>query len=362
MAGLRRRVLILVTLAETGGAQTYVATLVGALAREYDVTVAAYGDGPLVAAAREAGATYVPLRHVRRAIGPRDLVGLLELVALIRRVRPVVVHVNSSKAGVLGRLAAAIARVPVVVFTVHGWAFKATVGVQSWVYLWADRLMNRFTTVTICVSRTELAAGIRARTCSQARTVVIRNGVDATAVPLARLDGDPPVVISVGRLKQPKAFVTLARALARLERGTFRAVVVGDGPDRTLVEEAAAGAVEFLGDRRDVPELLAQADVFVLSSTSEGLPMSVLEAMAAGLPIVASCVGGLPELVADAGILVPPEDVDALTAALESLLASPERRAALGAAARRRVVDQFSLDEALRRHLELYARLIERAP
>jgi glycosyltransferase involved in cell wall biosynthesis len=244
------------------------------------------------------------------------------------------------------------------VFTVHGWAFKATHGAASHAYLLADRLMRRLTTATVCVSQTELDAGLRARTCDRGRTVVIRNGVDAATFSRAPLDGEPPVVISVGRLKEPKTFVTLARALARLEPSTFRALIVGDGPDRAQVEAQLRGPVELLGEREDVPSLLAAADVFVLSSASEGLPLSVLEAMACGLPVLASAVGGVPELVADAGVLVPPNDAEALADALAELLADRERRRALGAAGRARVESEFSLARMRELHLELYSRLI----
>ena len=294
----RPRVLILITLAEVGGAQTYVATLVPALVERYDVTVAAYGPGTFGNAVENAGATYVPLRHVRRALSPwRDALGLVELILLCRRARPQIVHANSSKAGILGRLAAALTGVPIRLFTVHGWAFKAHSGIAAWLYLVADRFVRRLTTITVCVSETERFAGLRARTCTSERTVVIHNGVDAGAVGVAALAGDPPRIISVGRLKAPKAFVTLARALARLEPGTFRGWIVGDGPERTAVAAALPSGVELLGERDDVPTLLEASDVFVLSSTSEGLPISILEAMAAGLPVVASNVGGVAELL-----------------------------------------------------------------
>ena len=136
----RPRIVLLVTLSGVGGAQTYVAALVPALVERFDVVVAAHGDGPLRAAVQAAGARYVPLRHVRRALGPRDVLGLLELVALLRRERPAVLHANSSKAGILGRVAAALTGVPVSVFTAHGWAFGARDGLSSTLYRWADRL------------------------------------------------------------------------------------------------------------------------------------------------------------------------------------------------------------------------------
>ncbi len=355
----RPRILILITLAEVGGAQTYVASLLPALTERYDVTVAAWGPGPLRAAVERSGASYVALRWVRRPLHPwHDLRGLLELVALCRRIRPRLVHVNSSKAGVLGRLAAWLTRVPVRVFTVHGWAFKATSGVAATVYLAADRAMRPLTTQTICVSETELTAGLRAQTCTREHTTVIRNGVEPPAE-RASLAGDPPHVISVGRLKEPKTFVTLARALARLDASTFSASIVGDGPDRAQVERELRGPVTLLGERDDVPGLLRSSDVFVLSSDSEGLPLSILEAMACGLPVVASAVGGVPELLGDAGVLVPPRDEKALAEALRDLLGDPARRRALGAAARSRVEESFSLAQMRAAHISLYERLLK---
>src|SRR5439155_13240184 len=182
--------------------------------------------------------------------------------------------------------------------------------------------------------------------------------IDVAGAPRAALDGDPPVVVSVGRLKAPKTFLTLVRVLAQVDSTTFRAQIVGDGADRPVIEAELRGPVELLGERGDVPELLAAADVFVLSSASEGLPMSVLEAMAAGLPVVASAVGGVPELVGDAGILVPPHDERALADALARVLGNAELRRRLGAAARARVAREFSLDATRAKHLELYERLL----
>ena len=359
----RPRVLLLITLAETGGAQRYVASLLPALAREFDVLVAAHGDGYLAGASRAAGVRYVPLRHVRRPLDPvHDLLGLVELYRLFRRERPAVVHANSSKAGVLGRLAAVAARVPVRLFTVHGWAFRAHRGLVARAYLWADRLACPLTTTTICVAEGDRESGLRARTCRGSRTVVIRNGVDLdrprrTPPPSAR----PCTVVSVGRLRHPKDFATLVRAMAALAPGTARLRIVGDGPDRSAVASEIAGlgldhAVELLGTRDDVGDLLADADLFVLSSESEGLPMSVLEAMAAGLPVVASAVGGVPELVRDGetGTLVPPGDSRALAVAIERLAADPALRERMGAAGHRRAEREFSLDRCRREHLELY--------
>ena len=365
----RPRVLLLITLAETGGAQQYVASLLPALAREYDVLVAAHGDGFLGDASRRAGVRYLSLRHVRRPLHPlRDLLGLVELYRLIRRERPAVVHANSSKAGILGRLAAVAARVPVRLFTVHGWAFKAHQGLAARLYLWADRAMSPLTTTTICVAHGEVEAGIRARTCRPGRTVMIHNGVELDRP--QRAPGPPrtPVtLLSVGRFRPPKDFTTLVHAMAALEPGTARLQIAGDGPDRQALEQEIATldlgpTVELLGTRHDVDRLLAAADIFVLSSDSEGLPMSVLEAMAAGLPVIATAVGGVPELVTDkqTGALVPPRDSQALAAAIATIATDPQLRDRLGTASRRRAETEFSLETCRQRHLDLYRDLLRK--
>jgi glycosyltransferase involved in cell wall biosynthesis len=357
----RRRILILVTLAEVGGAQTYVALLVPALVEQYDVTVAAWGPGPLRGAVEAAGARYVPLHHVRRAVSLwHDPLGLVELIRLCRRIRPDIVHANSSKAGILGRVAARIAGVPVRIFTVHGWAFAQYHGLASKLYLWLDRLVRPLTTSFICVSQRTRDAGIAARTCGRNETTVIPNAVDVAAAPRTALDGNPPRVISVGRLKEPKDFVGLVRVLTRVH-APFRAAIIGDGPDRGEVE-AAAGEVELLGERADVPAQLADSDVFALWSRSEGMPMSVAEAMAAGLPVVASDVGGVPELVQDGvtGLLVTSGDEAALAAALELLLQDRDLRRRLGAAGRERALDLFDVARFRAAHLQLYATELER--
>jgi glycosyltransferase involved in cell wall biosynthesis len=368
MTADRPKLLIAITLAEVGGAQTCVAELLPALSGSFDVAVAAFGDGPLRTAAAAAGARWIELRQVRRAIGPRDLLGLLELVSVIRRERPAIVHAHSSKAGVLARLAAAICRTPAIVFTAHGWAFKAEAGVRARLYLWADRLVARFTTVVVCVSETERREGLAARTCRPDRTTVIRNGIELERPRSRHEETARPLVVSVGRLKAPKDFQTLLEALTLLDGIAYETMIVGDGPERGALEATAARFglsehVTFAGTRDDVDALLANASCFVLSTTSEGLPISILEAMAAGLPVVASGVGGVPELVEDGvtGLIVPARHPAALAEALRRLLTDGELRARLGAAGRRRAEESFSLEAFRQAHLDLYAELAARS-
>jgi glycosyltransferase involved in cell wall biosynthesis len=367
MPARKPRLLLLITLSELGGAQTAVSLLLPVLTRLFDVTLAASGSGPLRDAAEAAGARYVELRHVRRSINPwQDALGLLELVRLCRRIRPDLVHAHSSKAGVLGRTAAALARVPVRIFTVHGWSFAAYGGPAGRAYLWIERLMRPLTTAVVCVSEAAREQGLAAHACDRDRSVVIPNAVDVSSFEPGPRAGSRLRIVGVGRFAYPKDYPTLVEALSRI-RADWQAQLAGEGPELADVEgalnrEGLAGRVELLGARDDVAELLATADLFVLSSRSEGLPVSILEAMAAGLPVVASDVGGVGEAVVhgETGLLVPPEDPAALAQALELLLEDAGLRHRFGAAGRERSLELFDAPRFRAAHLELYRRELAR--
>lgn len=207
---------------------------------------------------------------------------------------------------------------------------------------------------------------------------VIPNGVDPDGLQPA---GNPSaiaslvpdhfdgcVLVSVGRLVEAKDHFTLLAALAELrdQAAPVFLVLVGDGELRSDLESAVTrhrleDHVVLAGQRSDVPELLSGADVFVMSSKREGLPMAVLEAMSAGLPVVSTDVGGIPEVVEDglSGVLVPPGQPKALARALASLAADPGRREALACAARRRVVEHFDIRRVAERYAAIYTQLAE---
>ncbi len=366
----RARILILLTLSDVGGTQTYVASLVPGLLPRYDVIVAAGGRGPLATAVEQAGARYVEIPHLDRDVRPlQDARAFGELVRLMRRERPLVVHTNNAKTGALGRLAATIAGVPARILAVHTWPFAAADRLTARGYLVIDRALRRLTTHTICVCEEDRRLGVEHRTCDLARSSVIHNGVAVGEAPVAAHEARIPTIVSVGRLQAPqKDFLTLIRALALLPRDSFHAVIIGEGPDRAMLDQEVRGlglarTVELAGERGDVPQLLAAADVFTLATTYESLPLSIIEAMAAALPVVASSVGGIPELVVDGetGLLVPPRDARALADALQRLLADPGLRARMGRASRARAEARFDLQPFREAHLALYDRLSARA-
>lgn len=397
MRSRRPAILYVVTLSEWGGAQRYVHDLAVRLRGEFEVAVACAPGGPLVHRLRAAGVAVHEIPALVRSIRPlTDLRALWQLYRLMRRLKPDIVHCNSSKAGVLGRLAALLAGVPVRLFTAHGWAFtEGRPFRQRWLLARVEGLAALASTHIICVSEHDRELALRFRVAGPERLTVIHNGVDPApfrAMP-ARRGGRPFTVVMTARLAPPKDPLCLLEAFARLRNGdglpAMRLVFVGDGPLRQRLEEAATalglrvlrrdapaaeaglgdgGAVPevvFTGERpmEDVAVILAEADAFVLASRWEGLPISVIEAMMAGLPVVASRVGGLPELVADGvtGYLVPPGDAGALAAALAKLAGDPAAAARMGQAGRRRALAAFTAERMVAGTRSLYQMLLEKS-
>jgi glycosyltransferase involved in cell wall biosynthesis len=207
------------------------------------------------------------------------------------------------------------------------------------------------------------AAMLASEGVAQRKVSVIANGLEGTAYVGSRRTGPIRRVITIANLRPEKSHETLIAAAPLLQRThpDLRYLIVGDGSRRAELEALARvkgvdGLFEFLGHREDVPQLLADADAFVLPSRSEAFPNCLLEAMAAGLPVVASAVGGILDLVEPGrtGILVPPSDAQALAAALRTLTADPAQARAMGAAARCEVLARYSFDRMVRAFEDLY--------
>ncbi len=360
---------LVVTLSEWGGAQHYVHQLARAARGAYDVTVLCGPGGLLVERLRTEGIRVVEIPGFRRNLHPvRDAQAFLQLAHFLRGERVDLLHANSTKAGLLARMAAPAARVPVVVFTAHGWAF--TEGRPPWVQRFLAKTESfgaRLATRIICVSEYDRDLAVRFGVASRGRMTVIRNGVDPD--PFLRdykATGTRPTIVMIGRLVPPKDPLCLVDAVRRLPEA--RLVFLGDGPLRTRIEAAARrggvdARVSLLGSRPDVAAVLRTCDIFALPSRWEGLPFAVIEAMMAGLPVVATRVGGLPELVEHGvtGFLVPAGDAGALEEALRALVTDETLRRRMGAAGRQRALREFTADRMVRETLALYASLIQRS-
>ena len=363
------KILFVITRAEMGGGQTHVVDLLRGLRDEFDVELATGEEGYLTNAASDLGVRWHVLPDLVQPMRPlKDLKALRQCVGLIREIRPDLVHTHTSKAGVIGRLAARIAGVPSI-FTAHTWCFAEGTSLKwKLVGLPVERFAARCCQRIITVSEANRQLAIRQRVAPQNHFVTVHNGVADCAPRALHGPTDIPRIVMVARFSEQKAQSLLVEAVSAI-RMPFKLSFVGDGPLRPAVEQQvdAAGLrdrVEFLGERRDIPEILASANVFALFTNWEGFPISILEAMRAGLPVVASSVDGVPEAVdtGRTGYLAPAADVAAFRSALEKLLADPDLRASMGAAGRRRFENEFTVDAMLERTLNVYRAVAEHGP
>jgi glycosyltransferase involved in cell wall biosynthesis len=321
----------------------------------------------------------IPVRPVafRRGYGrpDRDLAALVDLIGIFRRRRYEIVHCHASKAGVLGRLSARLLGIPTV-YTPHCFPFVGEVSRRRrWFSLAVERALGRSTARLICVCEAERQTALRHQIAPAARLSVVYNGASpcdpglAPDAELSALREDGPVVAAVTVLRRQKALDVLLEAAPRIlaRFSTAQIVVVGHGPEREALESRAADLgldreprFRFCGFRPPAARYLKASDVFVLPSAWEAFPVGVLEAMACGLPQVATDVGGTREaVVPETGILVPPNDPAALAAAIEALLADPGRRRAAGEASVQRYTARFTVPRMVSATAAVYADVLD---
>jgi len=349
---------------DLGGAQIHVRDLSSSLGGAgHEVTVLAGGGGILARQLRERDVEVVELSHMSRPLRPlRDARALRELARHLRRIRPEILSTHSSKAGVLGRIAGRALGIPTVT-TAHGWLFDLPRrGGRDWAVWSTERGMAPLARriVTVCESDRQLA--IAAGVARPERLVTIHNAMPDVG-PEFRADPSvaPPHLLMVARFAPQKDHDTLFRALAELMDLEWSLDLVGTGPDMDVTEARAKdlglnSRIRWLGMREDVPELIARSQIYLLISNWEGFPRSILEAMRAGLPVVATDVGGVREAVldGDTGSLVPRGNEKVLATRLRALVSDPELRARKGAAARRHYEAHFTFDRLVKETLALY--------
>jgi glycosyltransferase involved in cell wall biosynthesis len=382
------RVLRVIDRLNVGGPALHVTYLTRGLApRGYETTLVAgdiaRGEESMAFVAERAGVEIVDFPGLSRELSPlRDLLATVRLARLVRQVRPHILHTHKAKAGAVGRAAALLAGPPrpVVVHTFHGHVLRGYFGrAGSQVFRLIEAAFARSSHALVAVSPQVRDELVRLRVAPTERFAVVRLGIELEPRVRSReqrdevrrmigLGPDRFVVGWFGRMTAVKRCDDLVDMLAHLrERGVDAALMlVGDGVDRRRVEERAhelgvARSCFFLGYQEDVARWYAACDAFALTSANEGTPVVVIEALAAGLPVVATRVGGVADVISDGddGFLVEPGDTRALAERLAQLAHDPDLRARMGAVGRERALSRYAVDRLVADVDELYRALLD---
>ncbi len=337
-------------------------------------------EGELISEVHTKGIPLTIVPEIVREVNPiKDLIATLKLVKIFTREQPHIVHTHSSKTGIIGRWAARIARVPVIVHTVHGWAHhpyqKAFV---RGMYIFLERITVPFTDRLIAVSTLNVEKGLQDHIGTRDKYTVIhscinierfsRTSTDPAVLKTSLgLNGRGPVVGTVSRLSQqknPLDFVKMA-ALVKKQIPEAKFLFVGDGPLRNETEAliSALGLdhdVVLAGLRRDVPDLLRCMDIFTLTSLWEGLPRVIPQAMVARLPVVANNIDGNAEIIQDGtnGFLINPGDTAGMADRVVQLVKDQELKRRIAGKGQETALQEYSLHDMVRKIAELYEELL----
>jgi glycosyltransferase involved in cell wall biosynthesis len=368
------KVLQLITRLDKGGAPRIFLKLIRGLKEEGIEIVMACGPSPQPEEeprefSQRFHIPYHPLSHLRRNILPlHDTLALLEIIALIRRERPALLHTHTTKAGILGRVAGWMTRTKTI-HTPHGHLFYGYFGKgKERFYVLLEQLAARLCERIITISEDERREYLKKGIGNAKKVVTVYNGIDTGQFPgdgkKARAElgiaQGTPLVGFVGRMvKGPDRFVEAAKEIqAAYPQAHF--VMVGDGPMMADLMNMAQGisGFHFLGYREDIPDLMAALDLLTIPSLNDGFNLAAVEAMASSKPIVATAVGGLPEVVGDGGILVKPEDTKGLAQEIIRLINAPDLRKQIGKEGRKRTEALFDWDVCLQRTLDIYHQVV----
>lgn len=370
----RKKIIYLVTKANFGGAQRYVFDLATNLPKEeFDVLVVSGAEGILTKRLAERGIRTISIHSLKRNISLKDeMLSFFKILKILKNEKPDIIHLNSSKAAGLGALAARLYRIPKIIFTVHGWPFNEKRSAVGKRLLWFFSFLTvLLATDVIVIARQELAQG-RKMPFIRKKLLLVHNGIlppeftsRAEAREKLKLPQDAFVVGSLGELTSNKNYLTLVRASELLKRKgeNFILTIIGggEGHDRILAEKNSLGLSEQVlkGFVEDGYRYLSAYDIFVLPSFKEGLPYVLLEAGQASLPVIASNVGGIPDIIDDnvTGILVDPKNTEDIAEAILRYKNNENLRKKLGIALKTKVQNEFSFSKMFEKTSALYKKL-----
>ncbi len=372
MALNRKKVLFIVTKSGLGGASRSVRELAEAFLGTMDVAVAAGGDGELFAVLHHKGIKTISIPSLKRNLSfIKEVKTFFYFLHLLKTERPDIVHLHSPKAGGLGALAARVVGIKKIIYTAHGWAFFED---RPWYQKIVIRLFSYITvllcTKTIAVSKKD-ANAFANWPFTKNKIIHIPNGVALPSPALPRTEArealnlpeDAFIVGTIAELHKNKGLSHLIEAAEKVSGATF--MVIGEGEERKrLMLAIAAHHLEdrfiLMGYIPDAHTFIRAFDVFVLPSVKEGLPYVLLEAGAAEVPVVATNIGGIPDLIENekTGLLVPSKNVTALAEALGRLQSDASLRISLASALKQKIEREFSLDLMVQETITVYQKLI----
>lgn len=355
------KIVYFITKSEAGGAQTHVYQLCKYFGAAHDVVVSAYPSGWLEKKCKDMNVKFVANNYFSNSLNPiRVLKSYVRIKKIIRDEQPDIMHCHSSVAGFLCRLAVRN-KIPTL-FTAHGWGFNIGVGwIQKWIAIMAEKMVSSYTTKIICVSQFVKDLGLQYRIAQKEKFEVIYNGVELQAVNNKKHDGIN--IMFVGRLAEPKQPDILLQAIQSLGKHIPEDIhvdIVGDGPKKEMLKEyidaydlSQVATLHGTLNRSDIFSKLYTTDIFVLISKWEGLPITILEAMSCGIPVVVSNVGGIKEVVdGQNGFLV--KNIDDVRGALKMLIKDETLRIDLGHNAVEKIKQNYSVDIMLKKVETLY--------
>lgn len=352
-----------------GGASVHLLDLAkGLIEKHHNVHILVGGKGAFTEELKKNHIDFSSLKHLKREISlTHDVLGFWEIKKYLKWLNPDIVHCHSSKAGLLGRLAAKSLNLPVV-FTAHGWAFTDGISPKKQqIYSTLERFLARISDYIITVSEYDRQHGFKYQVGTSTLVQTIHNGVpDIRTVPIEKIEPESIVkLIMVARFEDPKDQYFLIRALSKLPKYlNWQIDFLGEGPNLEKCQELAKNEqldskIIFHGQSFKVKEFLNEADIFVLISNYEGFPLTILEAMSTSLPIIASDVGGINESVSfENGYLIPKGNIDILVQALTELIANTDLRQQLGTNSRYLYETQFSFNTMLQKIFDVYTQVL----
>ena len=393
------KVLMVITKDDVGGAQRYVRDLAENLDKaRFETKIITGGKKPMLDVGSETlGARYLSNNFRPHFLFFNDLAAAIELFFIFRREHPDVIHLNSSKAGVIGALAACLYKLFLksksynlkakVIFTAHGWVFNPDnnlSGLRRQFYILLHRFAAKFQDAIINVSEYDRQLAVKEKIASSEKLVTVRNGVDFGGMkfldkmtarsflagllkfktPAYRQAGktlklDGLWIGSIGRLVSEKSYEDFIKAATLVKNLKANFFIFGDGYERQKLQSLLArhqlqDRFFLLGAVVDAARHLKALDVFVLSSVKEGLPYTMLEAMAASLPMITTRVGGMTEIVEGRGLVMPPREPEELARAIDHYLDHPQEAEKLAMAARKYLKENLTLEKMVKKTERVY--------